>query len=92
MLWHTSSSSHCKTSIQLSPILNWCFQCIHSVSPYVSGSTESLGTASRRSSQAVTEQELVEVLSEHAQKIAETVLSRPETGEDLAKDAQVRII
>ena len=36
------------------------------------------------------EREIVAALSEHAQKIAEQVLSRPETGQDLLQDAQVR--
>ena len=36
------------------------------------------------------EQEIVGALSEHAQKIAEQVLSRPETGQNLLEDAQVR--
>ena len=38
---------------------------------------------------SVTEHEIIDALSEHAQKIAEQVLSRPHTGQDLAEDAQV---
>ena len=37
----------------------------------------------------LTEQELVSTLTDHAHKIAATVLSQPETGENLSLDAQV---
>ena len=39
----------------------------------------------------VSENQLVEALTEHAQKIAESILSQPDAGRDLAKDAKVRM-
>ena len=41
-------------------------------------------------SQPITEENLVQALTDHAHKIAVSVLSRPETGLNLAGDAQVR--
>ena len=40
--------------------------------------------------QPVNEKQLVNALTEHAHKIAESILSRPGTGMDLALDAKVR--
>ena len=53
--------------------------------------------ASRRGSHAagsqpISEQDLVKALTEHAHKIATSILTRPGTGQDLVNDAQVCMI
>ena len=49
----------------------------------------SMSQASAASMAPVTEQQIVHALSEHAHKIAETILTNPESGTDLVQDAQV---
>ena len=46
---------------------------------------ESMNTFTR----PVNENELIEALTDHAHKIAESILNQPETGIDLARDAKV---
>ena len=45
--------------------------------------------ASAATSQEISEQELVQQLSDQAHRIAAAILSRPATGMDLVEDAQV---
>ena len=42
--------------------------------------------------QPISEQDLVKALTEHAHKIATSILTRPGTGQDLVNDAQVCMI